>query len=295
MRSPAPCTRTATRACAGFRSRISTSGCSGCWTSGRLLRWKTGQGKTGQRNSANLAWRAASSRLGQAVIGGAAPFAVGAIGGGRAALDASLGRSRIRFACRPLQIDVVERFGAEFDELWERLKPQHDVVTERTAAVLNWRHIDPPSLLGRSYALSCREGGQLLGYVALREPATTAPGHFILTDLFYDVTRSEIMHNLMNAAFDFVAGRSASVLEVFGLHPSINEALRTQNPYVLRRLQLERLGRGVSLRNILTTLARRSGDVSSATYWYRAPSPELQQICAAGAWWPSGIDGDLNL
>jgi len=34
---------------------------------------------------------------------------------------------------------------------------------------------------------------------------------------------------------------------------------------------------------------------SSSTYWYRAPSPELEQACVAGSWWPSGIDGDLNL
>ena len=135
----------------------------------------------------------------------------------------------------------------------------------------------------------------MLGYVALREPATTAPGHFIMTDLFYDPARPDVMQNLANAAFDFAAAHSASVLEVFGFHPSLNRELQTQHPYALHRAQLERLGRDASLRNVARALARRGGDAPSETYWYRAPDPALSEVCASGAWWPSGIDGDLNL
>jgi len=255
-----------------------------------LMQWKVGQ-----RVAPGLAHRAVMSRLGGALMATAASLAVGIPGGFGAALRASVGRSRIDFGCRELAVETVDRFGPEFDDLWQRLRHTYAVTTERTAAVLNWRHIDTPRLLGRSYALACREGGTLVGYIALREPATTATGHFIVTDLFHDASRPDVMPNLLNAAFRFAAARSASVLEVFGFHPSLNQALRTQHPYVLQRSQLEQLGREASFRTMLGMLRRGAADQESATYWYRAPTPELAQICASGAWWPSGIDGDLNL
>ena len=89
--------------------------------------------------------------------------------------------------------------------------------------------------------------------------------------------------------------RSASVLEVFGFHPAVNRELQTQGLYVLRRAQLERLGRGISVKSVLGALNPRARDQVSSTYWYRAPEQELDRICASGAWWPSAIDGDLNL
>jgi len=255
-----------------------------------LSRWKLRQ-----RDTHRLLRGIATSWAGQAVIGLAGPLALGVLGGMRAGMRTSLGRGRIHFDCRKLPVTEITRFGSEFDELWDRLKHRFPVTTERTARVLNWRHIETPRLLGRHHALACREGGRLLGYVALRAPVTTAPGHFIITDLFHDPDRPDVMQNLMNAAFAFAADHAATVLEVFGFHPSLNQALQSQHPYVLHRAQLERLGREPSLRSLVKALADRGGDRVSATYWYRAPTPELAEACASGDWWPSGIDGDLNL
>jgi hypothetical protein len=64
---------------------------------------------------------------------------------------------------------------------------------------------------------------------------------------------------------------------------------------VLRRSALEQIGRTASLRSLLTLLDPRWREAESATYWYRAPNAELERVCAGGAWWPSGVDGDLNL
>jgi amino acid adenylation domain-containing protein len=263
-----------------------------------LVRWKVGQrdaqGRSGSL-AGGLAGRAIASRIGAALAGTGAAFALGVPGGFAAAMRASIGRSRIDFACRELPIEKVDRFGQEFDELRERLRHNYAVTTERSSVVLNWRHINPPRLVGRSYALACRDGGRLEGYVALREPTTTAPGHMIVTDLFYDPARPDVMRNLLNAAFRFAVAQGASVLEIFGFHPSLNQELQTQRPYQLQRLQLEQFGRQSSFRTLAGILRRRGGDTPSATYWYRAPTPELAQVCASGAWWPSGIDGDLNL
>lgn len=256
----------------------------------RLLHWKLGQG-----DRAGALGRLAASRVAGLVAGIAAPFALGLAGGVRTALRSAVRGMRISFEARPMQVEPVERCGPEFDALWERLKDGYTVTTERTAAFLNWRHIDTPHLLGRSHVLACRDSGQLVGYVALREPTTTAPGHIIVTDLFYERSNGDVLHNLMNATFDFARSRGASVLEVFGFHPSLNRELKTQRPYVLRRSQMERLGRGVSVGTLLAALDPRSRELTSSTYWYRPPNPELASVCAAGEWWPSGIDGDLNL
>ena len=256
----------------------------------RLLDWKAGRGDAPQllrRIAGSRPLRRAACRL--------APFLLGVAGGASAAWHAGFHSPHIRYDGPHLAIEPITEFGAEFDALWERLKHQHSVTTERRARFLNWRHINVPRLLGRSHALACTENGKLLGYIALREPTTTAPGHFIVTDLFYDLSRPAVLHNLMRAAFDFATGKAASVVEVFGLHPEINRQLYIHHPYVLRRAQIERLGRGVSLTNMIGALRPGSRNVQSETYWYRAPNPELDRICASGRWWPSGIDGDLNL
>ena len=161
-----------------------------------LTRWKLEQSEV-----SGLLRRAATSQAVQGAVGAAAPFVFGMAGGIRTAFRSSARGMGIRFACPKLRVDQVERFGPEFDALWERLKRGHAVTTERSSVFLNWRHIDVPRLLGRTYALACRDDDGLLGYVALREPATTAPGHFIVTDLFYDQGRPDVLHNLMNAAF----------------------------------------------------------------------------------------------
>ena len=172
---------------------------------------------------------------------------------------------------------------------------RYAVTTERTAVFLNWRHIDAPPLLGRSFALACRDEGRLVGYVALRAPANTVPGHFIMTDLFYDDTSPEALPSLLNGAFDLAVTQSATVFEVFGFHPSLYRRLHEQRPYVLRRSELERIGRTASLRSLMTLFDRRWREAESVTYWYRPPNAELERICAAETWWPSGVDGDLNL
>src|SRR5262249_1323844 len=153
-------------------------------------------------------------------IAGAADLAMRAVmrAAGNAPRSTGPRRYHIRFDCAPLQIEVVDHFGDDFDALWDRLKDGYEVTMDPSAAFSNWRHLGTPALVGRGLVLAGRDGGRLLGYVALREPATTTPGHVLVTDLFYDRTRRDVFHNLMNAAFAFARTRAASAFEVFGLH-----------------------------------------------------------------------------
>jgi hypothetical protein len=87
-----------------------------------LTRWKLEQSEI-----PGLLRRAATS---QAVQGAVAPFVFGMAGGIRTAFRSSARGMGIRFAGPKLRVEQVERFGPEFDALWERLKRNHAVTTE---------------------------------------------------------------------------------------------------------------------------------------------------------------------
>ncbi len=73
---------------------------------------------------------------------------------------------RRRPAGAGLELRRVTRFGAEYDELWERARGSYVMCVRRDAAYLNWKYVDCPQ---RSYALrEVRRGEQLLGYAVSR-------------------------------------------------------------------------------------------------------------------------------
>jgi hypothetical protein len=79
----------------------------------------------------------------------------------------------------------VVRFGAEFDELFERVAPGYPGLVARDAAGMNWRYIDHP--LKEYLALYCREGDRIVACAVLRAAGRTA--HII--DLVWDWSRPQ--------------------------------------------------------------------------------------------------------
>jgi hypothetical protein len=73
----------------------------------------------------------------------------------------------------------------------------------------------------------------------------------------------------MNHVFEFAKRNGCSVLEVSDFRNELVEELKRQRPYI-----------------------RRS---RPWTYWYKAPTKAITELCEKEAWWPSGIDGDSNL
>ena len=74
---------------------------------------------------------------------------------------------------RPLreEVEVVRRFDARIDRLWQRLGEQFGLAVRRDARYLNWKFIEPPHVR-YTVALLCR-GEEVDGYVVyrhLREP-----------------------------------------------------------------------------------------------------------------------------
>lgn len=64
------------------------------------------------------------------------------------------------------EVSDLERFDERTDLLWERARGEFDIVTERRAAYLNWRHLDPRG--GATLALSARAPEGALGYAVFK-------------------------------------------------------------------------------------------------------------------------------
>jgi hypothetical protein len=69
------------------------------------------------------------------------------------------------------EVEVVRRFDAGVDRLWERLADRFTLAVRRDARYLNWKYLEPPHV--RYTAAVLRRGGEVDGYVVyrhLREP-----------------------------------------------------------------------------------------------------------------------------
>lgn len=179
---------------------------------------------------------------------------------------------QIRFNGPRLSVAPVESFTEEFDDLWERNKNDYDITTVRHRRFLNWRHFGTGSLVGQTFVFACRDGDVVRGYIAVQARSPEAgylSGHYVVTDLFYERARKDVLHNLMNHAFDFVTARGGSVFHVSGYSTDVIEELKTQRP----RIRRDR----------------------PDPYWYQGGSDLDQILGDARRWWPSGADGDSNL
>ena len=93
-------------------------------------------------------------------------------------------------ACpRELTCEVVERFDARFDDLWQRSLCQFGITGERTAAYLNWRFLRCPDEQPRIFCVV--QNDRLLGYVV----AFLTNGTLEITDILYE--RIEVLDVLL--------------------------------------------------------------------------------------------------
>lgn len=183
-----------------------------------------------------------------------------------------IGYRQLQFACSKLSVEPVVSFTSEFNELWENNKKDYDITTVRDCAFVTWRHCRVPSLVGKTFVFACRDQGQLCGYIALQARAHESGylrGHYVVTDLFYERARKDVLHNLMNYAFEFAKAKECSIFQVSGFSNEVMEELKTQRPYI-RRGKL-------------------------CPYWYKGPSYITAGLDEEKRWWPSGSDGDSNL
>ena len=183
-----------------------------------------------------------------------------------------VGHRRLKFKCPKLSVEPVVSFTEEFDELWENNKKDYGITTIRDRTFLTWRHLQDTGVLGRTFVFACRDNGKLRGYIALQALSGEVgciPDHYVVTDLFYERARRDVLHNLMNHAFEFARANGCSGFGVSGYANEVIEQLKTQRPYIRR--------------------SRTSG------YWYKDPTQTMAGLSENETWWPSRVDGDSNL
>lgn len=179
---------------------------------------------------------------------------------------------RLIFKCPKLCVEPVVSFTEEFDRLWENNNKDYAITTVRDRAFLTWRHLRVTRAVGRTFVFACRDNGQMRGYIALQARSHESGylrGHYVVTDLFYERTRKDVLYNLMNHAFKFAKAQGCSIFEVSDCGNEVAEELKTQWPYIKRN--------------------------KSCSYWYKGLTNVTADPCDEKAWWPSGADGDSNL
>lgn len=106
---------------------------------------------------------------------------------------------RMRWKRRDFGLETaeVQRFGADYDELWDRFKDLYQACFYRDAETLNWRYIENP--LWKHRVVEARRDGKLMGYLVWREYDDN--GSLIARVLdFWHGDDQEVMQTLLDAA-----------------------------------------------------------------------------------------------
>lgn len=122
----------------------------------------------------------------------------------------------------------VERFGADFDELWQRASAQWPCAVVRRADYLDWQFARQPGKLYETLGLYA--GGRLAGYVVLffRKPEAegAASPKVAISDLCYDARfEFDVIEELLRAALRLALERRAGSLVTDVLDARVEERL----------------------------------------------------------------------
>ncbi|HZG52727.1 MAG TPA: GNAT family N-acetyltransferase [Pyrinomonadaceae bacterium] len=130
----------------------------------------------------------------------------------------------------------VERFDADFDDLWQRASTQWPCAVVRRAAYLDWQFARQP---GKRYeTLGLYAGGRLAGYVVLffRKAESAASPKVAVSDLCYDARAGfDVIDELLRAALDLALERRAGSLVMDVLDARVEERLVRRGFWRIKR------------------------------------------------------------
>jgi hypothetical protein len=147
-------------------------------------------------------------------------------------------RPRAGAARQNVSIRAVERFDADFDDLWRRVSAQWPCAVVRRADYLDWQFARQP---GKRYeTLGLYAGGQLAGYVVLffRKPegGSAMSPKVAISDLCYDLSfEFDVIDELLRAALNFALERRAGSLVTDVLDERVEERLVRRGFWRIKR------------------------------------------------------------
>lgn len=174
-----------------------------------------------------------------------------------------LKHSRLQYKKSHYHIERIYRFDDAFDHLWEKQRKHFPTTVVRNMSFLNWRLCSSHAMGGKFYTFAAYKDDEIVGYIVLHERGfkNRKPGHFIVADIFFDKNLPKISESLFLHAIQFAKSKNGMVVEMTGFHPSVMKAFKSFLPWIRK--------------------------AESWTYWYKG---QVQSD-----WWPSQVDGDLNL
>lgn len=138
--------------------------------------------------------------------------------------------TRLPRATRKADIRPFDRFGADYDALWTRVSAHIPCTIERSAAYMNWRHVDCPTQT--SIRLALFENDQLravaVGANRVEMDWTDTPcvTHGEVTDIIADDPTSPGVEALTIALLRALDQKRCDSITALGLHPSLHPLLK---------------------------------------------------------------------
>ena len=167
---------------------------------------------------------------------------------------------RVVSRTRPLkeEIEVVRRFDARADRLWERLAPRFTLAVKRDAKYLNWKYAEPPHV--RYQIALLRRGDEVEGYVVyrhLREPQGRVTQ---IVDLMADPSDERGIKTLARWVDREARMHDSDKIRCYVTHAAFRRVLRRSGYFVVKS--------GIDLTVKVNAVAVSKGFYESADEWH---------------------------
>ena len=156
------------------------------------------------------------------------------------------------------EVEVVRRFDARADRLWERLAPRFALAVKRDAKYLNWKYAEPPHV--RYQIALLRRGDEVEGYVVyrhLREPQGRVTQ---IVDLMADPSDERGIKTLARWVDREARMDDSDKIRCYVTHAAFRRVLRRSGYFVVKS--------GIDLTVKVNAVAVSKGFYESADEWH---------------------------
>jgi GNAT superfamily N-acetyltransferase len=129
---------------------------------------------------------------------------------------------------RPLtgEVRLIRRFGADFDELWQRVAPQFDLAVRRDARYLQWKFVSPPHV--RYSIAALLRGGRAEGYIVYRHTREPRGKVTLVADFLVDAADTVGLATLLRWVDREARAADSDKIRCFAMHAGFRRVLKRE-------------------------------------------------------------------
>lgn len=141
---------------------------------------------------------------------------------------------RVVSRARPLkeEVEVVRRFDASADRLWERLAGRFTLAVRRDSRYLNWKFVEPPHV--RYTAVLLRRGDEVDGYAVYRHMREPQGRVTQIVDLLADPSDERGLMTLIRWIDREARAADSDKIRCYATHASVRRVLRRSGYFVVK-------------------------------------------------------------